>query len=47
VVLAALTGWGQQQDKRQAKSAGFDHHFAKPVDPDLLLATLQDSVRAR
>ncbi len=46
VVLAALTGWGQQQDKRQAKSAGFDHHFAKPVDPDLLLATLQESAGA-
>jgi len=47
VVLAALTGWGQQQDKRQAKAAGFDHHFAKPVDPDLLIATLQHSPSRR
>ena len=31
--LVALTGWGQQDDKRRAAEAGFDHHFTKPVDP--------------
>ena len=30
--LAALTGWGQQEDKRQAMKAGFDHHLTKPID---------------
>lgn len=40
VVLLALTGWGQQQDKRDAANAGFDHHFTKPVDFDGLLSVL-------
>jgi CheY-like chemotaxis protein len=31
-VLAALTGWGQDEDRRRAASAGFDHHLVKPVD---------------
>ncbi len=31
-VLVALTGWGQDDDKRRAEDAGFDHHFTKPVD---------------
>ncbi|HXS26511.1 MAG TPA: PAS domain-containing protein [Steroidobacteraceae bacterium] len=29
--LIALTGWGQEEDKRQARAAGFDHHLTKPV----------------
>ncbi|WP_167772494.1 hybrid sensor histidine kinase/response regulator [Ramlibacter henchirensis] len=32
-ILIALTGWGQQQDKEAARTAGFDHHWTKPVDP--------------
>ena len=35
--LIALTGWGQDRDRRQALEAGFDHHLSKPVDPDMLL----------
>jgi CheY-like chemotaxis protein len=35
-VLIAVTGWGQDDDKRKALSAGFDEHFTKPVDPDTL-----------
>jgi PAS domain S-box-containing protein len=31
--LIALTGWGQDDDKRRALAAGFDHHLTKPVDP--------------
>ena len=31
--LIALTGWGQEQDKRMAAQAGFDEHWTKPVDP--------------
>ncbi len=31
--LIALTGWGQEQDKRLAVEAGFDEHWTKPVDP--------------
>jgi PAS domain S-box-containing protein len=33
ILLIAVTGWGQQQDKQTAVVAGFDHHFTKPVDP--------------
>jgi two-component system CheB/CheR fusion protein len=36
VVLVALTGYGREQDRREALAAGFDHHLAKPVDPDVL-----------
>ncbi|WP_170319375.1 GAF domain-containing protein [Polyangium spumosum] len=32
VVLVALTGWGTEEDRRQAREAGFDHHLTKPVD---------------
>lgn len=36
IVLVAITGWGQDEDRRQAESAGFDHHRAKPVDVNSL-----------
>jgi CheY-like chemotaxis protein len=32
VLLVAQTGWGQEDDKRRAQEAGFDHHLVKPVD---------------
>jgi CheY-like chemotaxis protein len=32
-LLIAITGWGQESDKLQAKAAGFDAHLTKPVDP--------------
>ena len=32
VMLVALTGWGQEEDKRMSREAGFDHHLVKPVD---------------
>jgi len=36
VVIVAMTGWGQEEDKRKSKEAGFDQHLVKPVDPGLL-----------
>ena len=36
VNLVALTGWGQDEDRRRSKAAGFNHHFVKPVDSDQL-----------
>ena len=33
VVLAALTGWGQKEDRRRTVEAGFDYHLVKPPDP--------------
>jgi PAS domain S-box-containing protein len=38
--LIAISGYGQEEDQRQARAAGFDRHLTKPVDPALLLRTL-------
>jgi CheY-like chemotaxis protein len=40
VVIVALTGWGQDEDKRRSEEAGFDRHLIKPVDPTALEALL-------
>jgi CheY-like chemotaxis protein len=32
-VLVALTGWGQEEDRRRCLQAGFDHHLTKPAEP--------------
>jgi CheY-like chemotaxis protein len=36
VYIAAVTGWGQDEDRRQARDAGCDSHFTKPLSPDVL-----------
>jgi signal transduction histidine kinase/CheY-like chemotaxis protein len=36
VVIVALTGWGQEGDRRRSKEAGIDDHLVKPVDPSML-----------
>jgi CheY-like chemotaxis protein/two-component sensor histidine kinase len=44
VFLVALTGWGQEEDRRRGQEAGFDHHLTKPADPaaiEKLLASLR------
>jgi CheY-like chemotaxis protein len=33
VVVVALTGWGQDEDRRRSQEAGFDRHLVKPVEP--------------
>lgn len=40
MVLIALTGWGQDEDRRQTGEAGFDHHLIKPVSPDEIEALI-------
>jgi len=40
VKLIALTGWGQEDDRRRSRAAGFDHHLVKPVDIDVLQTVL-------
>ncbi|HEX6903126.1 MAG TPA: ATP-binding protein [Thermoanaerobaculia bacterium] len=42
--LIALTGYGQEDARRRAQEAGFDHHLVKPVEPETLEALL-DSLR--
>jgi CheY-like chemotaxis protein len=34
--LVALTGWGQDEDRRRSEDAGFDEHLVKPADLDLI-----------
>ena len=36
VYMAAVTGWGQEEDRRKARDAGFDSHFTKPLSPVVL-----------
>ncbi|HKQ72531.1 MAG TPA: PAS domain-containing protein [Blastocatellia bacterium] len=36
ITLVAMTGYGQKEDRRRTQEAGFDHHFIKPVDPDMI-----------
>jgi PAS domain S-box-containing protein len=40
VILIALTGWGQDEDKRRTAEAGFDAHLTKPMDPHEFEAVL-------
>lgn len=42
VVLIALTGWGQDDDRRRSAEAGFDHHLVKPVELEELKAALAE-----
>lgn len=36
MILIAVTGYGQEDDKAKARAAGFDHHLTKPIDADAL-----------
>ena len=40
MVIIALTGWGQEEDRRKSQEAGFDGHLVKPVDYAALLSLL-------
>jgi CheY-like chemotaxis protein len=40
MVLVALTGWGQAEDRRKSREAGFNHHLVKPADPTVVAELL-------
>jgi CheY-like chemotaxis protein len=40
MIVIALTGWGQDQDRQRTADAGFNHHLVKPADPAALLQML-------
>jgi signal transduction histidine kinase/CheY-like chemotaxis protein len=42
VILIALTGWGQQQDRRRTKEAGFDVHLTKPINYQAIAKLLNE-----
>jgi PAS domain S-box-containing protein len=39
-VMIAVTGWGKDEDRREAREAGFDHHLVKPVELNALYQLL-------
>jgi DNA-binding response OmpR family regulator len=43
IPVVAVTGYGQESDRRRAREAGIDHHLTKPVDPDALVAFISAS----
>ena len=45
--LVALTGWGQAEDRRQAREAGFDHHLVKPAPLEMLEGPVEQRRAAR
>jgi two-component system CheB/CheR fusion protein len=47
VILVALTGWGQDEDRRRSLEAGFDLHLTKPFDPSALEQFLREPRPAR
>ncbi|HEU4621290.1 MAG TPA: hybrid sensor histidine kinase/response regulator, partial [Burkholderiaceae bacterium] len=47
MVLVAVTGWGQEEDRYRAEAAGFDAHFVKPVDPLELMRRVSSIREAR
>jgi len=42
MMIVALTGWGQEEDRLKSKEAGFDGHLVKPVDIDNLMKLLDE-----
>jgi CheY-like chemotaxis protein len=40
LLLVAMTGWGQEQDRRRSREAGFDHHLVKPATGESIDALL-------
>ena len=41
VRLIAVSGYGREEDRRRAETAGFDAHLTKPIEPDVLHSLLQ------
>ena len=45
IVMVALTGWGQDEDRQKSNEAGFDHHLIKPVDSKALTKLLNEAIK--
>jgi PAS domain S-box-containing protein len=45
--MVALTGYGQEHDRRRAHEAGFDEHMVKPVDPERILRLIESMAAKR
>jgi PAS domain S-box-containing protein len=47
MLLVALTGWGQVEDRRRSKEAGFDHHMTKPIEFKVLRELLAENAHRK
>jgi PAS domain S-box-containing protein len=47
LVIVAITGWGQPEDRKRSEDAGFDAHLVKPVDPAALVTLVDSLLRMR
>jgi PAS domain S-box-containing protein len=47
LAIVAITGWGNEHDKRRALAAGFDAHLTKPVEPDEIRSLLVEAMSRR
>jgi CheY-like chemotaxis protein len=47
ILLVAVTGWNQEEDRRRSKDAGFDHHIVKPIDSAALRRLITDGLECR
>jgi CheY-like chemotaxis protein len=46
-LIVALTGWGQEEDKRRSSEAGFDNHLVKPVNLKVLVTLINSRLSTR
>jgi CheY-like chemotaxis protein len=46
-LIVAMTGYGQEEDRRRSQQAGFDAHFVKPVELDAIRELLAQRVGGR
>jgi CheY-like chemotaxis protein len=47
LVVVAITGWGQPDDRRRSEAAGFDAHLVKPVDPATMVSLVDSLLRLK
>ena len=47
LVIVAITGWGQAEDRERSTEAGFDAHMVKPVEPAALLSLVETLLRLK
>ena len=47
VTLIAITGWGQEEDRRRSQQAGFDYHLTKPVDGEAIARLIDETAPAK
>lgn len=44
-IIVAVSGYGQEEDKKTSKAHGFDFHFVKPLDTETLFSAVSERIR--